>query len=245
MDLLRDVDDPRRRLLVKLLSAGALSTLPSRGRCAADIWADAGQASAGSLDLSAERAGHRQRRAATLSTRIGPTDTIGDRQGFRGRIRRRRQRVPSARIFHAESGAAVRRQRADRRTATADRQAAGRVSARQGASFADRHFDGRRPRHGRVVEADPGADLLLYLLWDHRCHASNDPQSRRRSSLGITTSRCTSWPRQRRARAFAGPVHQPYRSGVDADRDAGRSSTAFRVPVRRLRRGAQAVMSED
>jgi hypothetical protein len=74
--MLRDPDDPRRRLLVKLLAAGAFSTL-TRGRVLADVLGEKPQ------KLTPERSIYRlsgqvsvNGTPATLKTRIGPNDTI-------------------------------------------------------------------------------------------------------------------------------------------------------------------------
>ncbi len=76
MFLLRNLDDPRRRLLVKLLAAGTFTTLPL-ARALADILGEI----PGKLPpdrsiyrLSGEVSVNGE--AATIKTRIGPTDTI-------------------------------------------------------------------------------------------------------------------------------------------------------------------------
>ena len=76
MTLLRDPDDPRRRLLVKLLSAGAFSGLPM-SRVLADVFGEKPQ------KLPSDRSIYRLSGQvsvngipATLKTRIGPNDTI-------------------------------------------------------------------------------------------------------------------------------------------------------------------------
>lgn len=76
MHLLRDPDDPRRRLLVKLLAAGAFSSLPM-GRLLADVFGEKPQ------KLPADRSIYRlsgqvsvNGTPATLKTRIGANDTI-------------------------------------------------------------------------------------------------------------------------------------------------------------------------
>jgi len=81
MYLSRDLDDPRRRLLVKLLSTGALATwMPARAL--ADILGGRPE------KLPPDRSIYRLSGpvtvngvAATLSTRIGPTDTIETGKG--------------------------------------------------------------------------------------------------------------------------------------------------------------------
>ena len=74
--MLREPDDPRRRLLVKLLAAGAFSTLPM-DRVLADIFGEKPQ------KLPSDRSIYRlsgqvsvNGTPATLKTRIGPNDTI-------------------------------------------------------------------------------------------------------------------------------------------------------------------------
>src|ERR1700687_2003965 len=74
--LLRDPDDPRRRLLVKLLAAGAFSSLPM-SRVLADVLGEKPS------QLPPERSISRfsgqvsvNGWPATLKTRIGPNDTI-------------------------------------------------------------------------------------------------------------------------------------------------------------------------
>ena len=76
MYLLRDPDDPRRRLLVKLLAAGAFYSLPM-GRVLADILGEKPE------KLPADRSIYRLNgevsvngKPATLKTRIGGNDTI-------------------------------------------------------------------------------------------------------------------------------------------------------------------------
>ena len=73
---LRNLDDPRRRLLVKLLAAGAFSSLPM-GRVLADVLGEKPG------KLTADRSIYRldgqvsvNGSPATLKTRIGPNDTI-------------------------------------------------------------------------------------------------------------------------------------------------------------------------
>jgi FecR protein len=74
--LLRDPDDPRRRLLVKLLAAGAFAPLPL-ARALADILGETPR------KLPPDRSVYRlsgqvsvNGAPATIKTRIGPTDTI-------------------------------------------------------------------------------------------------------------------------------------------------------------------------
>jgi len=74
--MLREPDDPRRRLLVKLLASGAFSTLPT-GRALADVFGEKPQ------QLSSDRSIFRlsgqvnvNGTPTTLKTRIGPNDTI-------------------------------------------------------------------------------------------------------------------------------------------------------------------------
>jgi hypothetical protein len=74
--LLRDLDDPRRRLLVKLLAAGTFPTLPL-ARALADVLGE----TPGKLppDRSIYRLSGQvsvNGEPATIKTRIGPTDTI-------------------------------------------------------------------------------------------------------------------------------------------------------------------------
>ena len=76
MYLLRNPDDPRRRLLVKLLAAGAFSSLPI-SRVLADVFGENPQ------KLPPDRSIYRlsgdvsvNGTPATLKTRIGPNDTI-------------------------------------------------------------------------------------------------------------------------------------------------------------------------
>ena len=74
--MLREPDDPRRRLLVKLLAAGAFFT-PPMGRALADVFGEKPQ------KLPSDRSIYRlssqvsvNGTPATLKTRIGPNDTI-------------------------------------------------------------------------------------------------------------------------------------------------------------------------
>jgi hypothetical protein len=74
--LLRDTEDPRRRLLIKLLAAGAFATLPI-ARTLADILGEVPR------KLPPDRSIFRlsgqvsvNGKAATMKTQIGPTDTI-------------------------------------------------------------------------------------------------------------------------------------------------------------------------
>jgi hypothetical protein len=82
MVLLRNLDDPRRRLLVKLLSAGAFSAVSSLRALAADILGE----TPGKLPPS--RSIYRlsgqvtvNGAQATLNTRIGPSDTVATGKG--------------------------------------------------------------------------------------------------------------------------------------------------------------------
>jgi hypothetical protein len=79
--LLRDLDDPRHRLLVKLLAAGAFSTMP-RSRVLADVLGE----KPGKLppDRSIYRLNGQvsvNGTPATLKTRIGGNDTIETGKG--------------------------------------------------------------------------------------------------------------------------------------------------------------------
>lgn len=81
MYLLRDPDDPRRRLLVKLLAAGAFSSLPM-GRVLADVLGEKPE------KLPPDRSIYRlsgqvtvNGTPATLKTRIGGNDTIETGKG--------------------------------------------------------------------------------------------------------------------------------------------------------------------
>jgi hypothetical protein len=82
MHLLRNLDDPRRRLVLKLLSAGALGTAASVQALAAEVLGTRPE------KLPPGRSIYRlsgpvtvNGAAATLSTRIGPTDTIATGKG--------------------------------------------------------------------------------------------------------------------------------------------------------------------
>ena len=82
MVLLRNLDDPRRRLLVKLLSAGALSTLTSLRGLAADILGDTpGKLPPGRSIYRLSGQVTVNGAQAMLNTRIGPTDTIATGKG--------------------------------------------------------------------------------------------------------------------------------------------------------------------
>lgn len=79
--MLREPDDPRRRLLVKLLASGAFSTLPM-GRVLADVFGEKPQ------KLPSDRSIFRlsgqvnvNGTPTTLKTRIGPNDTIETGRG--------------------------------------------------------------------------------------------------------------------------------------------------------------------
>jgi hypothetical protein len=79
--LIRGLDDPRRRLLVKLLAAGAFSTLPA-ARALADVFGDKPQ------KLPPDRSIYRLSGKVTvngvpadLKTRIGPNDTVETGKG--------------------------------------------------------------------------------------------------------------------------------------------------------------------
>ena len=81
MYLIRDLDDPRRRLLVKLLAAGAFSTLPAP-RALADVFGN------NPKKLPPDRSIYRLNGKVTvngapadLKTRIGPNDTVETGKG--------------------------------------------------------------------------------------------------------------------------------------------------------------------
>jgi hypothetical protein len=165
--LLHDLDDPRRRLLIRLLAAGTAVSLPI-ARALADVLGEAPG------KLPADRSVYRlsgevsvNGKPANLKTRIGNGDTIETGKASEIVF----VNVDTAYILRASSRLDLTQQKQGNVFVNALRlltEAAHRLSSSQTAAGVHHDCNDRCPRHRCVSGIRSRPDLLLYLLRNHR-----------------------------------------------------------------------------
>ena len=221
MHLLRNPDDPRRRLLVKLLAAGAFAA--PRARALAVFWAKRRAQASAIAPSSSEWTGSVNGQPATIKTRIGPADTI--ETGKRPRSYSSMPHclhpariVPAQSLAHQTEGNVV-----HQCPALAYRQALPSSRRSSAALHTTTATIGVRGT-GVYLESDPEQTYFCTCYGITDIAANNDEQSTKTVNSRQTTSRCMS---SRKAEGKSIPHLQPHRRGTDVDRNAGGLPAAF------------------